>query len=106
MCHPQPRHLNQLAQRLSLVEQMLRTALWVEKCGAVRVDAERVIDRGKQVFVMHGSRRDGAAGPIGRADDLTMTQASSGKQRGADLRPVMPAAALGINARRAPELAP
>lgn len=98
--------LEQLTERLALVEQMLRTALRIDQCGAMWIDSQVVINRGKHVLIVDGTRDHDAGSPVGLTDDLPPSQSSSRQNRGADLGPVVSSTSLRVDSRRAAKLTP
>ena len=85
---------------------MLRTALRIVQRCTDRIDAEVVVNRREDVFLSDRPSDCRAGGAVGFTDDDSAAHSSAGENRGADLRPVMPAAALRIDARSPAKLAP
>src|SRR5205807_9326456 len=69
---------------------------------SVRIESDVAIQRREHLLEAHRPPRRGAAGPIGRADDLPRPHAAAGEQRTANLRPVIAAGGV-VDARRSAE---
>ncbi len=98
-------YLNQLADRLSFIQQVLGPSRCIDNCRRGGVDSQIVIERCKDVFVMDWSVGRGAGGAVGGPDHLTDPHSATREHRHAHTRPMV-AAPLGIDIRRAPKLAP
>src|SRR5262245_23349196 len=96
--------LDQLPNRLAIVEQILRPAVEVGKLG-IEVDAERLIDRRHDVLEIDvsGARAFGAG--IGFADDLAHAEAAAAEQHAAGVGPVLAPRPRLADARRPAKLA-
>ena len=88
-----------------LRNQVLWPAGGVDDRHLARVNAEIVIERGKDLLKVDGPLAGFFAQAIGRADHLSATNAAAGQECTADIRPMI-APRLLVDPRRAAEFAP
>ena len=96
---------DQLADRVSAVEQEVGAVGGVVDHGVLDVDAELVIERGEDILIMHGPILRFLAQAVGRTDDLAHAHAAAGQEGARRPGPVVSAGGF-VDARGAAEFAP
>ena len=96
---------DELADRLSAVEQEMRAVGGVVDHGVLDVDAELVIERGEDILIVHGPILRFLAQAVGRTDHLAHPHAAAGQEGARGSGPVVAAGGF-VDPRRAAEFAP
>ena len=93
-------------QRLGVVlNQVARPTVEIVEGGCIRVDAQRVIQRGVHLGECYRTVAGLAAEAVGRTYDLSVIESAAGEQAARDARPMV-AAGVFVDGRCAAELTP
>ena len=89
-----------------MINEVLRPPVVVGELSGRRVDAELVVERREEFLEMDGAVGGVFAEAVSGTEDLASLQAAAEEHCAGDLRPMVSAAVVIVDARRAAELAP